>query len=81
MREFPHRHQIGKDLGGVKFVRQSVVDGNAGPLGKLFDDLLAKAAILDGVIDPADTRMVLGLALSACLNAPIKDSRFGVFRM
>ncbi len=35
----------------------------------------------DGVIDPADTRMVLGLALSACLNAPIKDSQFGVFRM
>ncbi len=35
----------------------------------------------DGVIDPADTRMVLGLALSACLNAPIKDTHFGVFRM
>lgn len=35
----------------------------------------------DGVIDPADTRMVLGLALSACLNAPIEDTRFGVFRM
>ena len=35
----------------------------------------------DGVIDPADTRMVLGLALSACLNAPIKDTQFGVFRM
>ena len=35
----------------------------------------------DGVIDPADTRMVLGLALSACLNQPIADTRFGVFRM
>ena len=35
----------------------------------------------DGVIDPADTRMVLGLALSACLNAPIKNTQFGVFRM
>ncbi|NQY03288.1 MAG: methylcrotonoyl-CoA carboxylase [Halieaceae bacterium] len=35
----------------------------------------------DGVIDPADTRRVLGLALSASLNAPIPDSRFGVFRM
>ena len=35
----------------------------------------------DGVIDPADTRMVLGLGLSAALNAPIKDTRFGVFRM
>ena len=35
----------------------------------------------DGVIDPADTRMVLGLGISAALNAPIEDTRFGVFRM
>ena len=35
----------------------------------------------DGVIDPADTRMVLGLALSACANAPLEASRFGLFRM
>ncbi|OED41397.1 methylcrotonoyl-CoA carboxylase [Endozoicomonas sp. (ex Bugula neritina AB1)] len=35
----------------------------------------------DGVIDPADTRNVLGLSLSAALNAPIEESRFGVFRM
>jgi 3-methylcrotonyl-CoA carboxylase beta subunit len=35
----------------------------------------------DGVIDPADTRRVLGLGLSAALNAPIADTRFGVFRM
>lgn len=35
----------------------------------------------DGVIDPADTRMVLGLALSACLNRPIDATRFGIFRM
>ena len=36
----------------------------------------------DGVIDPADTRRVLALGLSASLNAPIPDSpRFGVFRM
>ena len=35
----------------------------------------------DGVIDPADTRMVLGLALSAALNAPIEKTQFGVFRM
>ena len=34
-----------------------------------------------GVIDPADTRMVLGLGLSAALNAPIPDPKFGVFRM
>jgi acetyl-CoA carboxylase carboxyltransferase component len=35
----------------------------------------------DGVIDPADTRTVLGLGLSAALNAPIPEPRFGVFRM
>jgi 3-methylcrotonyl-CoA carboxylase beta subunit len=35
----------------------------------------------DGVIDPADTRTVLGLALSAALNQPIGETRFGVFRM
>jgi 3-methylcrotonyl-CoA carboxylase beta subunit len=35
----------------------------------------------DGVIDPADTRMVLGLGLSAALNKPVEDTRFGVFRM
>ncbi len=35
----------------------------------------------DGVIDPADTRRVLGLALAASLNAPIERGRFGVFRM
>jgi 3-methylcrotonyl-CoA carboxylase beta subunit len=35
----------------------------------------------DGVIDPADTRQVLALALSAALGAPIPDTRFGVFRM
>jgi 3-methylcrotonyl-CoA carboxylase beta subunit len=35
----------------------------------------------DGVIDPADTRRVLGLALSASFNAPIERERFGVFRM
>ena len=35
----------------------------------------------DGVIDPIDTRRVLGLSLSAALNKPIEDTRFGVFRM
>jgi 3-methylcrotonyl-CoA carboxylase beta subunit len=35
----------------------------------------------DGVIDPADTRRVLALAISASLNAPIPDTKFGVFRM
>jgi len=35
----------------------------------------------DGVIDPVDTRRVLGLAISASMNAPIEQGRFGVFRM
>lgn len=35
----------------------------------------------DGVIDPAQTREVLGLGLSACMNAPIEETRYGVFRM
>jgi acetyl-CoA carboxylase carboxyltransferase component len=35
----------------------------------------------DGVIPPADTRTVLGLGISAALNAPIPEPRFGVFRM
>ena len=35
----------------------------------------------DGVIAPEDTRRVLALALSATLNAPIEETRFGVFRM
>jgi 3-methylcrotonyl-CoA carboxylase beta subunit len=35
----------------------------------------------DGVIDPADTRMVLGLSISAALNAPVEETQFGVFRM
>jgi 3-methylcrotonyl-CoA carboxylase beta subunit len=35
----------------------------------------------DGIIDPADTRTVLGLALSACANAPLADAGYGVFRM
>jgi acetyl-CoA carboxylase carboxyltransferase component len=35
----------------------------------------------DGVIDPLDTRLVLGLGISAALNAPIPETRFGVFRM
>ncbi|KAG5389755.1 hypothetical protein IGI04_031296 [Brassica rapa subsp. trilocularis] len=35
----------------------------------------------DGVIDPSDTRKVLGLCLSAASNRPLEDTRFGVFRM
>ena len=35
----------------------------------------------DGVIDPRDTRDVLGLCISASLNAPMPDQDYGVFRM
>ncbi|HPU50315.1 MAG TPA: carboxyl transferase domain-containing protein [Burkholderiaceae bacterium] len=35
----------------------------------------------DGIIDPADTRTVLGLGLSAAMNAPIPETKFGVFRI
>ncbi|GGZ57322.1 acetyl-CoA carboxylase subunit beta [Streptomyces inusitatus] len=35
----------------------------------------------DGVIDPLETRQVLGLALTACANAPLGEPGFGVFRM
>jgi acetyl-CoA carboxylase carboxyltransferase component len=35
----------------------------------------------DGILDPPETRKVLGLALSACLNAPVEETKYGVFRM
>jgi 3-methylcrotonyl-CoA carboxylase beta subunit len=35
----------------------------------------------DGIIDPLDTRMTLGLGISAALNAPFEPTRFGIFRM
>ena len=35
----------------------------------------------DGIIDPVDTRHILGLALSAALNAPTQETQFPVFRM
>ncbi|MEX2407729.1 MAG: carboxyl transferase domain-containing protein, partial [Rhodovibrionaceae bacterium] len=35
----------------------------------------------DGIVDPADTRMSLALGISMALNAPIEETRFGVFRM
>ena len=35
----------------------------------------------DGVIDPADTRRVLGMGLAAAAAAPVPDPRYGVFRM
>jgi 3-methylcrotonyl-CoA carboxylase beta subunit len=35
----------------------------------------------DGVVDPAQSRRLLGLSLAAALNAPIAPTRFGLFRM
>ena len=35
----------------------------------------------DGILDPAETRRVLALALSVSYNAPMEETRFGVFRM
>jgi len=35
----------------------------------------------DGVIDPAQSRDILGLAISASLNAPVQETKFGIFRM
>ncbi len=35
----------------------------------------------DGIIDPADSRLIIGLSLSAAMHAPIEETRFGVFRM
>jgi 3-methylcrotonyl-CoA carboxylase beta subunit len=35
----------------------------------------------DGIIDPVDTRMALGLGISASLNAPAEKTEFGIFRM
>ena len=35
----------------------------------------------DGILDPPETRRVLGLALSACANQPMRETKFGVFRM
>ena len=35
----------------------------------------------DGVIDPRQTRQIIALSLSAALNAPLQESKFGIFRM
>ncbi len=35
----------------------------------------------DGILDPPETRRVLGLALSACMNRPLAETKYGVFRM
>ncbi|KAK0417969.1 hypothetical protein QR680_013303 [Steinernema hermaphroditum] len=57
-----------------------------GPVEKRFEEeghpYFASARLWDdGVIDPKDTRKVVGMALQASLNAPIPETKFGVFRM
>ena len=56
------------------------------PLTRQFEEqshpLYASARLWDdGIIDPRKSRAVLALSLSAALNAPIGETRFGVFRM
>ncbi|MGQ7275285.1 carboxyl transferase domain-containing protein [Marinobacter sp. V034] len=61
-----------------KAFKQPIVDQFA----RQSDPYYASARLWDdGVIDPADTRRVLGLSLSAALNAPPEETRFGLFRM
>ena len=54
VRELEHRQDVGEDLGRVELVGQAVPDRHAGELGELVDDLLAVAAVLDRVVDPAE---------------------------
>ncbi|MCY4540806.1 MAG: methylcrotonoyl-CoA carboxylase [Rhodobacteraceae bacterium] len=66
------------DEDGIARVRSRIVDQFAEQSHPLY----ATARMWDdGIIDPKFTREVLGLSLSACLNADIKPTRFGVFRM
>lgn len=63
-----------------------IADKIKAPLIKQFDEessaYYSTARLWDdGIIDPADTRKVLGLSLEAALNAPIQSTRHGVFRM
>ena len=62
-------------LGVMKAMTEGMIDKESDPYfatARLWDD---------GVIDPAQTRTVLGLALSACANAPLEEVGYGVFRM
>ncbi|MGA9795493.1 MAG: hypothetical protein WBQ17_08145 [Rhizomicrobium sp.] len=60
-------------LGETKSARTSCKEGSP---------YYANARLWDGGINaPSDTRHVLSLELSACLNAPVGETKFGVFRM
>lgn len=70
---------------GIEFTPEQEADFKAPILEKYESEGSAYYATArlwdDGVIDPADTRRVLALSLSASLNAPVEDTKFGVFRM
>jgi 3-methylcrotonyl-CoA carboxylase beta subunit len=73
------------EAGGKKWSKKAEADFKA-PLLEQYEHqghpYYATARLWDdGIIDPADTRMVLGLSISAALNAPIEPTKFGVFRM
>jgi len=65
---------------------QELSDKIKAPIIKQFEDessaYYSSARLWDdGIVDPVDTRKVLGLSLAAALNAPIEPTRHGVFRM
>ncbi|CAO1425049.1 unnamed protein product [Diamesa hyperborea] len=65
---------------------QELADKIKNPIIKQFDDesscYYSTARLWDdGVMDPIDTRKFLGLSLTAALNAPVQETKFGVFRM
>jgi len=73
------------EAGGKKWSKKAEADFKA-PLLEQYEHqghpYYATARLWDdGIIDPADTRKVLGLSISAALNAPIEPTKFGVFRM
>lgn len=67
----------------LKEAPTTLVQGNLNIVGFSLDGLFSIIRRLwdDGVIDPMDTRRVLGLSLSAAINAPKTDTKFGIFRM
>jgi len=71
---------------GKKTLSDAEAEGIAGPVRAKYeqegDPYYGTARLWDdGVIDPADTRRILALALSACFNAPIRRGPMPVFRM
>ena len=79
------RQQAAKAKGGKEMSAQEIADFQAPILEKYEREGSAYYSTSrlwdDGIIDPAKTRQVLGLGLESCLNAPIEDSQFGLFRM